>query len=198
MLEKIPVVLGYAVRRAGAGADALTYANEAFRSVALALQVTSHAFDDGAPIPPRYTADGEGISPPLAWTGVPPDTRQVVLVVEDRDSPTPSPLVHAIAWDLPAGPGHLPEGALKRPTSKGAWIDLGRASSLRPEYVAPAPPRGHGAHHYAFEVFALDRRVVFRRPPGRRELIAAMRGHVVAKGLLIGTYERPARPRVAR
>jgi Raf kinase inhibitor-like YbhB/YbcL family protein len=190
MLEKIPAALGSALKRARAGTDSLVFANDAFRTVPLVMSVTSSAFGEGEPIPARYTADGGGLSPPIAWTGVPPDAQQVVLIIEDADSPTPLPLVHAIAWDLPGRPSELPEGALKAPLTPGAWVALGKASTLRVTYLPPDPPKGHGVHRYAFELFALDRRVVFRSPPGRRELVAAMRGHVVAKGVLFGTYAR--------
>jgi Raf kinase inhibitor-like YbhB/YbcL family protein len=192
MLEKIPAALGSALRRARAGTSALTFASDAMRPVPVVLVLQSPAFVDGGALPRRYTADGEGTSPPIAWGGVPPRTQQLVLLIEDADSPTPAPLVHAIAWDLPGRNGELPEGALRPPSTPGAWVALGKTSSLRVAYLPPDPPRGHGEHRYAFQLFALDRRVVFRSPPGRRELIAAMRGHVIAKGMMFGHYERPA------
>lgn len=190
MLERIPTALGSALRRARAGADALTHANEAFRTVPDLIAVTSPAFVDGGTIPKRYTADGEGMSPPLAWTGVPMGTQQLVLMIEDADSPTPLPLVHAIAWDLPALDGHLPEDALQAPTTPGAWVSLGKTSTLRLAWLPPHPPRAHGPHRFAFQLFALDHHVVFRIPPGRREVVRAMEGHTIAKGILFGVVER--------
>lgn len=195
MLEKLPSAVGSALKRARAGAESLAFADEAFRAVPVTLKVTSSAFADGTAVPARYTADGEGISPPISWSSVPAETQQIVMIVEDADSPTPLPLVHAIAWDLPKTDGEIPEGALKSLTTPGAWIALGKTSSLRVAYMPLDPPRGHGSHHYAFQFFALDRRIVFRTPPGRREVLAAMHDHVIAKGVLYGTYERPAVPR---
>jgi Raf kinase inhibitor-like YbhB/YbcL family protein len=137
----------------------------------------------------RYTADGEKLSPPLEWSGIPAGTAALVLLVEDADSPTPQPLVHAIVLDLPPSETRLAEGALPGPAG-GAARAMGRNSYFMARYLPPDPPPGHGAHRYAFQLFALDAAPTFKAPPGRRELVDAIRGHVLAKGSLIGTYER--------
>lgn len=80
----------------------------------------SAAFNDYAPIPRRYTADGEGISPPLHWNDAPAEAASLLLIVEDPDTPTPQPLVHAIVINLPRGDGSLEEGALRSAHGDGA------------------------------------------------------------------------------
>lgn len=113
MLEKLPDTIGHALREQRAGLDQILFNRLPLRAGQGALQLTSLAFIDHGPLPALYTADGDGRSPPLQWTGVPPQAVSLVLVVEDADSPTPHPLVHAIAVDLPVVLDHLPEGGLQ-------------------------------------------------------------------------------------
>lgn len=190
MLEKIPAVLGKALRGARAGAEDLAVTDTELTGVSASIEVTSPAFGYKERIPTRYTADGEGISPPLDWRCVPMSAEAVVLLVEDADSPTPRPLVHAIVWDLPGSDATLPEGALPNPGDAEAKDALGRNSLLSASWLPPDPPRGHGEHRYVFQIFALDIVARFESPPGRSQLLDKIRGHVIAKGLLIGTYER--------
>ena len=177
MLEHLPEALGHALRdrRAGLGM----------------LKVNSLAFADHAPIPERYTADGEGLSPPLEWHGVPATAATLVLVVEDADAPTSDPLVHAIVVDIPPKDGSLHEGALASPGHEGEDVHAGRNSFLRAGWIPPDPPRGHGQHRYAFQLFALRAGEAFSAKPGRDEVLQAIADRGVAGGMLVGTYERP-------
>jgi Raf kinase inhibitor-like YbhB/YbcL family protein len=191
MLEKLPEVVGHVLRDRRAGLDKLVFNRSGLRTGLGLLQVTSLAFVDHAAIPERYTADGEGLSPPLAWTGVPAGTGSVALIVEDADAPTGEPLVHAIVVDLPAGDGSLHEGALKSPGHEGDEVHEGRNSYLRAGWLPPDPPPGHGEHRYAFQVFALAPGEAFQGTPGRDALLEAIRQRGLASGLLVGTYARP-------
>ena len=150
----------------------VTIVDSELTGVNASIEVSSAAFGHNEPIPVQYTADGEGLSPPLKWRGVPINAEAVIVLVEDADSPTLRPLVHAIIWDLPGSDASLPEGAVS-----ALWLP-------------PDPPPGKGAHRYIFQVFALDIVPRFESQPGRAELLEKIRGHVIAKGLLIGTYER--------
>jgi Raf kinase inhibitor-like YbhB/YbcL family protein len=193
MLEKIPPTLGRAAQRVRAGAEDLAVADTELTGVNASIEVGSEAFGYNQPIPPQYTADGEGLSPPLEWHGVPMNAEAVVVLIEDADSPTPRPLVHAIVWDLPGSDASLPEGALpsaRAADNSAASQHLGRNSALSATWLPPDPPPGHGAHRYVFQVFALDCVLRFESRPGRTELLDRIKGHVIAKGLLIGTYER--------
>jgi Raf kinase inhibitor-like YbhB/YbcL family protein len=206
MLENLPEMLGHALRGRRAGLDGLAFNMSGLRSGMSAITVNSLAFADHAPIPVRYTADGEGLSPPLQWHGVPAGAASVVLMVEDADAPTPRPLVHAIVVDLPGADGALGEGALKSPGHDGEQVHEGRNSYLMAGWLPPDPPPGHGVHRYAFQLFALAPGPAFGSTPGRDDVMQAVRERALASGCLIGTYERPdglikageARPGTAR
>jgi Raf kinase inhibitor-like YbhB/YbcL family protein len=191
MLEKLPESIGQALVDQRAGMEHVVYNQlHAERAVAR-MEVHSPAFVFNGRLPTRFTADGDGISPPLAWDAV-PGSDSVVLIVEDADSPTPHPLVHAIVTGLPAAGGALTEGALASPGHAGTGIATGPNSFLQHAWLPPDPPRGHGEHRYVFQLFAL------RAGPqvdglGRRSFIELILDRAIAVGCLIGTYEREAR-----
>ena len=189
MLEKIPHAVGEALSGLKAGIEK-TATHAEFEAVPGGIRVTSPAFADGAAMPARFTQDGLKLSPPLTWSGIPAGTAALVLLVEDADSPTPRPIVHAIAWDLPGTSDGLPEGALASPGSEGTVEEVGKNTFLRAGYLPPDPPKGHGPHRYLFQLYALNRHLGLDGVPGRSALLEGMHGHVLAKGALVGTYER--------
>lgn len=191
MLEKLPDMLGHALRDVRAGLDKLVFNRCGMRTGHGTLAVGSLAFADHAPIPARYTADGEGLAPPLHWSGVPAGAASLVLLVEDADAPTPEPLVHAIVVDLPAADGAFGEGEMDSPRQDGNGAHEGRNSYLQKGWLPPDPPPGHGPHRYAFQLFALGPGEAFSGTPGRSDVLEAVQERGIASGLLIGTYERP-------
>lgn len=191
MLEKLPDVIGHALHGVRAGLDEIVFNTLGLREGMASIALTSLAFADHAPLPARYTADGEGLSPSLQWTGVPAGAASLALLVEDADSPTPSPLVHAIVVGLPPGDGALAEGAMPSADNEGTGLHVGRNSYLQAAWLPPDPPPGHGVHRYAFQLYALRAVPVFSETPGRDEVLDALREHAMASGLLIGTCERP-------
>lgn len=154
------------------------------------IQLQSSAFANEASIPVRFTADGEKLSPPLAWSYVPPEAVGLVLLMEDADSPTPQPLTHLIVLDLPPVAGALAEGEIKSPDHPGAAHDLGKNSMLRTRYLPPDPPPGHGDHRYVFQIYAVDCALGGLENPSKDKLKEAMTGHVIARGGLVGIYVR--------
>lgn len=188
MLEKLPHAVGSALSGLKAGLDKTTY-HQDFGSVPETIALTSPAFADGTSLPARFTEDGPGVSPPLAWSGLPAGTNRVVLLVEDAGSPTPKPLVHLIAWNLPAQES-LSEGDLASAAGEGRGHDLGKNSFLKDQWLPPDPPTGHGPHAYLFQIYALSAPLDLPASPGRAALIEAMAGRVLAKGRLTGLYER--------
>lgn len=189
MLEHIPHWLGNALKGLRAGTDKLAIVQDGLGSFA-AIDLRSPAFANGGRIPERFTADGDGVSPPLFWTGVPEEATHLALLVEDADAPTPAPLVHAIVWGLPAEDGQLTENAIVADGDGGAQGDVGRNSYLREGWLPPDPPTGHGEHRYAFQLFALKDAADPGATPSRGDIVDAMRGRVLAAGLLTGTYSR--------
>ena len=199
MLEHVPAWLGRALGTVRAGADKLAIARPELGTGFVSLEVSSPAFADGARLPVRFTADGEGVSPPLVWSAPPDGTAALALIVEDPDAPAAQPLVHALVWGMAPGSGGLGEGAIVGDGAGAAGHDVGRNSFLREGWLPPDPPTGHGSHAYAFQLFALDANAGDPgESPGRGAMIEAMAGHVLAAGMLIGRYDRgetaPAAP----
>ncbi|MBI4860155.1 MAG: YbhB/YbcL family Raf kinase inhibitor-like protein [Candidatus Riflebacteria bacterium] len=149
------------------------------------LEVTSPTFAANAAIPKKHAYQGEGsnVSPALAWTGAPATTKEFALICDDPDAPRDKPWVHWVLYGMPAGTTSLPEGG------SGKALQ-GKNDFGKPGWGGPMPPKGHGIHHYRFRVYALD--VALAKGPGltKAELLEAMKGHVVAEGELVGTYER--------
>ncbi|QDZ06851.1 YbhB/YbcL family Raf kinase inhibitor-like protein [Sphingomonas panacisoli] len=193
MLEHVPSWLGTLMRNFRAGHDKLVVAH---RGIALAeerIELTSPAFKDGQRLPTRFTADGDGISPPLMWGDVPVGTRSLVLIVEDPDAPTPNPLVHAVVLNIPTDQRNLREGAIVADEhERGGSQSIGRNSYFSESWLPPDPPTGHGEHDYVFQLFALDVVPEIGPNSGRGDVVAAIAGHVLGTGLLVGTYSRDA------
>jgi Raf kinase inhibitor-like YbhB/YbcL family protein len=189
MLEKIPESVGASLHGQRAGMDSTVY-HRLGRPAIPRIEVRSSAFVPGGTIPIQYTADGIGFSPPLAWLGVPLNTASIAMIVEDADSPTPHPLVHAIVVNLGVDDAEIEEGALNSPDHKGVGLQVGRNSFLNQSWLPPDPPPGHGTHRYVFQVFALHAGTAFSNVPGRHELFDAVKARAIAGGYLIGTYGR--------
>lgn len=190
MLENVPAAIGQALKGVRGKREDLVYADPAFADVPNVIQITSTAFGPDGAIPAVHTEDGEGLSPPLEWIGVPPEAEALVLLVEDQDSPTPKPLVHAILPALEARDGALATGALPGKDHAGTVETVGRNSFWQRAWLPPDPPTGHGPHRYVFQLFALDAPLDGNSISGRGALVSALKGHVLAMGTMIGTYER--------
>ncbi|OBG93475.1 phosphatidylethanolamine-binding protein [Mycobacterium sp. E3251] len=177
---------GRLLRRVRAGAHRSPLAGPAFDAPA-AISLSSTAFTDGGGMPTSSAGKGVGdnVSPPLRWSAPPPGTRQLVLIVDDVDVPLPRPLLHTVAVIEPTLDG-LEAGGLQ---PHAAGVRCLRADLGHRGYAGPRPIPGHGPHHYRFHVFAIDRAVPDSIATAKA-LLAAIRGHVLARGALTGTYER--------
>jgi Raf kinase inhibitor-like YbhB/YbcL family protein len=149
------------------------------------MKITSSAFEDHQPIPPKYTCDGADVSPPLTIGDVPKDAKSLALIMDDPDVP---PNVrpdcnwdHWIIWNIPPDVTAIEEG--KAP--KGV---VGRNSWGKNAYGGPAPPDRE--HRYFFKLCALDRTLDLPSSAGKPELQKAMEGHIVAQAQLVGRYDR--------
>jgi hypothetical protein len=157
----------------------------------MSLSLTSSAFAAGEKVPLRYTGDGEDVSPPLVWIGLPLATAELALVCDDPDAPTPEPWVHWIIYGLNPALTGLPEavpaaGGATKPFAyrqgKNSWGKIG--------YGGPYPPKGHGVHHYRFTLYALDKPLETDTGLDRPGLLRAMQGAILSQATLTGTYER--------
>ena len=151
------------------------------------LTVTSTAFSDGGAMPTTSAGKGVGdnTSPQLSWAGLPPETRQVVLIIDDVDVPLPRPLLHTVAVIEP-GVQNVDTGALQLGTAGMRFI---RGGLGHHGYAGPRPIPGHGPHRYRFLLFALDQPIPEGVATGKA-LLKQMAGRVLARGTLTGTYER--------
>ena len=186
MLERTRAWLGRSLYnvRAGLGGLAVARLNSVNLIGRQDLTLNSPAFEFGAKIPIRFTADAENpVSPPLEWTEPPERTQSLALIVEDPDAPGFKPFIHYLAWDLAPTAAKLGEG--ERPPF------IGRNAFGQCEWLPHDPPTGHGPHEYIFQLFALNIPINLATGAARDELLEEMRGHVRSVALLAGTYERP-------
>jgi len=155
------------------------------------ITVESPAFSANQAIPRKYTGEGGDITPPLRWSNVPAGAKELVLICDDPDAPRADPWVHWVLYGLDPKTKELPEGLPRKDRiDKPIHATQGRNSWGRIGYNGPMPPRGHGVHHYHFRVYALDKRLEAKPGLDKKELLALMRGHILAQGETVGTYQR--------
>lgn len=154
------------------------------------LSVDSDSFPAGQGIPDDFSGYGQGRSPELHWSDVPADASSIVVLAEDPDAPGQQPYSHWVLYNLPPAINALPAGvpAESRLPRYGTAMQ-GRSSTGRIGYFGPHPPKADSAHRYHFEVFALDRMLDVKPGVDRDAIVAAMRGHVLASGEVVGTYQ---------
>jgi Raf kinase inhibitor-like YbhB/YbcL family protein len=151
-------------------------------SATTALALTTPAFADGATVPTRFTCAGANVSPPLAWSSVPPGAKELALVMEDPDAPRGT-FVHWVVWGIAPGAGQLAEGTVP------AAAHLGRNGAGSVAYTGPCPPAGP-AHHYGFTLFALSAPISLPAGATADQLRAALAGKVLSQAKLTGLYAR--------
>jgi Raf kinase inhibitor-like YbhB/YbcL family protein len=190
MMEAIERGLGRLLARVHAGERHLAWNAPGLREAPDGIVLTSPAFAGGAPMPTLYAGAGAGdnISPPLAWSNLPPATAELVLIMQDPDAPIPRPPTHLIAFAIAPDRSEIAEGALKQ--GADPTLRLGHGFFGRIGYEGPRPVRGHGPHRYVFQIFAASRPLGFPETPDLAGVLSALRQSVLARGRLIGTYER--------
>ena len=161
------------------------------REVIMTFSLSSTSFQDGAAIPIKHTCDGADVSPPLAWSGAPPGTRGFALIADDPDAPAGT-WVHWVLYNLPATVSDLPENIAKVESLDLGGARQGRNDFRRPGYGGPCPPPGP-AHRYFFRLYALDAPLTLKAGAQKKDLEAAMQGHVLGTAQLVGSYARQKR-----
>ena len=164
------------------------------RAPVLVMTLTSSAWPDGGQIPNKYTQAGEEVSPPLAWSDVPDDAQSFVLAVRDLDAlaNNGSEILHWMLWNIPAATRSLPEAI-----PQGSQLPDGtrQISVSGPYYRGPGAPASGPAHHYVFELYAIDGPInvpaVGQSPAATRDaVLAAMTDRVRGKAVYVGLFKR--------
>ncbi|HMI93315.1 MAG TPA: YbhB/YbcL family Raf kinase inhibitor-like protein, partial [Polyangiales bacterium] len=151
------------------------------------FKLESSAFGAKTEIPTKHTCEGADVAPALSWAEPPAGTKSFVLIVDDPDAPDPAApqitWVHWVLFNIPKSARSLPEGAKPLPTGSSEGLNDWKAAGYR----GPCPPTGR--HRYFHKLYALDTELALMKPT-KADLEAAIDGHVLAKGELIGTYQK--------
>lgn len=182
--ERFVLALALLLGLGACGSSGKTTPSES--AAAGALTITSSEFKEGEAVPKQYTGEGDDRSPPLAWSNLPEKTKELALVCDDPDAPGEEPWVHWVVYKIPADLKGLDEGV----GAGDARFKQGKNDFGEQQYNGPMPPPGHGVHHYRFTLYALDAPVDVPDGARKKELLAAIKGHVLAQGTRTGTYER--------
>ncbi len=142
------------------------------------LTITSPAFNDGGPIPVKYTCEGTNVSPPLEIRDIPKATKSLVIIMNDPDAPNGG-FDHWVMWNIP------PSTTLAENADIGI---IGKNGKNQNAYFGPCPP--NGTHHYHFKVFALKTMLQLSNDAGKAEVMKAMDGHILSSGELVGIFEK--------
>jgi len=150
--------------------------------------ITSSAFAHNGKIPKHVTCEGQDVSPPLLWSGIPAGAKSLVLIVDDPDAPDPAAprmtWVHWLLYNLPADCAGLPEAVKVLPEGTLEGLNDWK----RTGYGGPCPPIGR--HRYFHKLYALDAVLPEMQKPDKRQLEQAMQGHIMAEAQLLGTYQK--------
>lgn len=187
----MPNPIGKALRNRRAGHGTLVWARSDLQAPET-IALTSPAFEHEAPMPERYRGHlfGANISPALTWTAPPAGTVELVLIAEDPDVPMGKPATHVVAVGIDPSSTGVDDGALAHPSTV-AGVRLGKGAGGRRGWSGPMPIPSHGPHSYVFQLFAVDKRLDLPERLGLAAVVAAMTGHVLARGRLDGTFENP-------
>ncbi|PWU04503.1 MAG: YbhB/YbcL family Raf kinase inhibitor-like protein [Verrucomicrobia bacterium] len=152
----------------------------------MALEITSSAFGNGEMIPMKYTCDGDNMSVPLQWSGLPKGTKALALIMDDPDTPKGT-FVHWVVYNIPVEVAGFAENIESYP--KGVLV--GQNSQGENGYKGPCPP--DKKHRYFFKLYALDRRLELKEGATKEDVVTAMKDRVLGQAELMGEYDRPGK-----
>ncbi len=147
------------------------------------ISITSPAFEHGGVIPAEHAMEGENVSPELRIANVPAGTRELAIICHDPDAPLTDGFTHWLLYGIPADTVVIEKGG-------GGAFKQGGADFGQEGYGGPAPPPGHGRHHYFFHIYALDAQLQAEPGLSRAELLSLMDEHIIEQNRLVGTFER--------
>jgi Raf kinase inhibitor-like YbhB/YbcL family protein len=144
------------------------------------MQIKTSAFISGGSIPPAYTCNGQDIIPPLQFLNVPKEAKSLALIIDDPDAVLPGGWDHYVAWNISPDVKGVVEGILPAAVNgKNSWGELG--------YKGPCPPK---EHQYYFKLFALDALLDLRIGGTKKDLMKAMKGHILGETEIFGKYKQ--------
>ena len=146
------------------------------------LKITSSAFEANQPIPQKYTCQGENINPDLKIDGVPANIKSLALILHDPDAPIEGGFTHWVMWNIPAQTSQIAENSVPEEAVQG------KNGAGKNNYISPSPPTG--VHRYYFYLYALDANLNLPAATDKAGLEAAMQGHIIEQGELMGTYQK--------
>ena len=150
------------------------------------MEIKSSTFENNGMIPKQYTCDGKDISPPLSWNDIPSDTETIALICDDPDAPMGT-WVHWVIYNIPPNISELQENFPKeKELSNG--IKQGITDFKTIGYGGPCPPSG--THRYFFKLYALNTKLNLEASATKKQLLAAIEGHIIAQAELVGKYKR--------
>jgi hypothetical protein len=155
------------------------------QEVTMAFEITSPAFANGGAIPSDFSCDGRDVSPALSWTEPPTGTQSFALIMDDPDAPMGT-WVHWVIFNIPASTRDLTEGTPTDPQLSDGSLQ-GKTSAGSTGYHGPCPPSG--THRYFFKLYALDTVLSLSTKADKKDLLAAMEGHILANAELMGTFK---------
>jgi Raf kinase inhibitor-like YbhB/YbcL family protein len=157
------------------------------------LTLTTTAFADGAEIPAKYTqSDPKPISPKLQWTNVPANTVSFAMIMHDPDvalQKKTDDVLHWLVFNIPATAHELPEGVPAEAKLSDGTIQCKNQGGVV-GYRGPGAPAAGPHHHYTFELFALDTKLDLGPDATRADVLKAVDGHIIGKGVLVGRFHR--------
>lgn len=154
----------------------------------MSLEITSPAFDSGETIPTEYTCEGQNVSPPLSWHGIPEQTDNLVLLCDDPDAqPGPSgPFTHWVLYNLPADVKKIPEGFSSEKESAGMGTK-GKNSFGNTNYEGPCPPSDK-PHRYVFRLYALKDDPGLPPNANREQVLQGIKDYILDQAVYLGQY----------
>jgi Raf kinase inhibitor-like YbhB/YbcL family protein len=154
--------------------------------IKMEIKIQSSAFKNEGNIPSKFTCDDKNVSPQLSWSTEVSGIRSFALIVDDPDAPG-GDFVHWVVYNIPANIKELPEGSKASKNDPGGIL-MGRNGFGSIGYGGPCPPSG--THRYYFKIYGLDDVLPFSAGVGKKDLLKAMEGHIIARGELMGRYKR--------
>jgi Raf kinase inhibitor-like YbhB/YbcL family protein len=145
------------------------------------FKLISSAFEEGKPIPAKYTCDSSNISPPLSWSGFPEKTKSFAIIMDDPDAPMGT-WVHGVIYNIPGTVVSFEEKKnvvqINANSGLNSWEEQG--------YNGPCPPGG--THRYNFKLYALDKPLTPKDEMTKDKLLEAMKGHILGETTLTGLF----------